>query len=576
MKPNSKRENTTVALIMSIAAIIFFCFNYFVPYYDDDIWYALRYIPGESLAPITNCTDILESQYHHYMGENSRALIHIALQSILAILPDVGFDIVNTAVFLLLVWCMAIYTQGHRDTPRPITLLISLIGIYALLPDMDYLYYWAAGSLNYMWTSVTTLSFMLMWQHTTSQHRPITIASIGMALWSFCCGFGHEALSLPVGAAILIYMLTHYRSIGSNQTTLIAIAYGLGCVAILASPGLENKAQHIAYDSAAQYLSAIVITMRQLRAIPLCILVFVLLCLRKSWRTTLWEWIRSNSFLLTTAIVAFLFVISIRAGAYTMRIFYAAEFFALLILLRLAGKWLHHTTSRTINAASIIASVLVVVWCIAILPHAYATGKQHKALLQQYSNDSDGVMFIDQETTPRWAHTWVMNLHSTYYEAPEAEWRGFVIPLIDLQDSLAVPYPMTARNSDNSYQLYNKYIEILPYGIKEVIEQPATFFTPLHKVAGDNPFYITADSCYVVADIDSTTTDIEWQWLYYPATWSDPSASLPGRIRRLVAPHTLPPAQPMLYPDTILLPDHRQYVIYKRPPYRRLEGIEKI
>ena len=133
---------------MVLTAIVFFCFNFFVPYYDDDVWYALRYIPQETLSPITGLGDILLSQYHHYMGENSRALIHIALQSLLATLPYYVFDIVNTLIFILMVWCMAQYTQAHKRTPLPITLLLIVAGIYGLLPDMDYLFYWAAGALN--------------------------------------------------------------------------------------------------------------------------------------------------------------------------------------------------------------------------------------------------------------------------------------------------------------------------------------------------------------------------------------------------------------------------------------------
>ena len=84
-----------------------------MPYYDDDVWYALRYVPSETLSPIASFMDILVSQYHHYIGENSRALIHIALQSLLATLPDYGFDIANTLVFTLLLWCMALFIQKH-------------------------------------------------------------------------------------------------------------------------------------------------------------------------------------------------------------------------------------------------------------------------------------------------------------------------------------------------------------------------------------------------------------------------------------------------------------------------------
>lgn len=569
------KQKIAIIVTLSITAIIFFCLNFFVPYYDDDVWYALRYIPGVTLSPISNFSDILLSQYHHYIGENSRCLIHIALQSLLAILPDYGFDIVNTLVFILLLWLTARYTQQNKSV-QPSTLLMIVTAIYLLLPDMDYLFYWASGSLNYMWTSVATLSFMLMWQHITQHNKSISATSIGLAVWAFCCGCGHEALSLPVGATLLIYMLVHHSKIGFNQTTLVAIAYGLGCVAILISPGLENKAQHIAYESVQHFVSSLILTLRNLRAIPLCILITAIACCRKLWRKTLIQFAKDNVYLIICTAIAFIFVASIHSGAQNMRIFYGAEFFALLLLMRLFFMLLHKSSSRTTMVTGIALGSLLIIGSIAILPLAHHTGLLHKSIFEQYNNDEDGIIFLDQEHTPLIAQNWVMDLHKIYYEAPEAEWRGFVVPLAGLNDTLNVPTPLIARNSDMSYKLYGRYIQILPWGVKEAIESPEAFFTSANKVVGNNPFYITPDSGYVITSLNNIPSHAEWQWQYKAASWRDPSASFLGWIKRVVAPHTLPTTAPMQFPDTVALPDGRKYVIYVRPPYNILQGIEKV
>ena len=566
----------TPTVILLLSAIVFFCFNFFVPYYDDDVWYALRYVPGETLSPIASFMDILVSQYHHYIGENSRALIHIALQSLLATLPDYGFDIANTLVFTLLLWCMALFIQKENRKVQPVTLLMIVAGIYWLLPDMDYLFYWAAGSLNYLWTSLASLSFLLLWRHIAPHHKPITLATIGMALWAFCCGFGHEALSLPIGATLLIYMIAHYRNIGANQTTIVAIAYGLGCLCILLSPGLENKAQHIEYNSVGHFISSLILTLRNLRAIPLCILTVAIACCRKPWRDAMRRFVKENIYLIICTIIAFVFVASIRSGAQTMRIFYGAEFFALLLLLRIFYNILQTLPSRVVKASSLALASLLIVWAIAILPLAYHTGVAHKSIFEQYHDDQDGIIFLQQEETSPINENWVMDIHHIYYEAPESEWRAFVVPLVDLDDTLAIPTPLIARNADMSYQLYNKYIQILPWGAQEAIESPATFFTTANKVEGNNPFYITRDSSYVIAPLSDLPPHAKWQWQYKPASWRDPSASLLGWLKRVIAPHTLPLTAPMQFPDTVTLPDTREYVIYVRPPYNTLQGIEAI
>lgn len=560
--------------IWVVVAIIFFCLNLFVPYYDDDVWYSLHYIPGEILSPITQFSDILVSQYHHYIGENSRALIHVSLQSLLSVLPDWGFDLVNTAIFLLLVYLVTIYTQPRHRAIQPIALLLTVIGIYGLMPDMDYLFYWAAGSLNYLWSSVATMLFLLIWHSCRTENDKIKNSSWLYAIISFICAFTHEAFALPICATILLHMIANYRDIGYNNKTLMALAYGIGGLAILLAPGMENKTSHIAYESTHHYIQQLIITVRNLRAIPLCMMIAAISCSKKSWRTYLTHFIKANRDLLFIAIMAFLMIAVVRAGAYNLRTFYAAEFFALLVLLRYIHPILDKASYRWRVGLSIAICMLIVGWSIIVLPAAHRTGKQHRALFTEYSTDNDGVLFIAQESTPSIAQAWVMNLHKYYYNTPESQWRAFVIPLVGLNDTLRVPSPLLARNDDYSYKLYNKYIEILPHSIKPAIEQPDQFFILQNKVAGNNPFYITSDSCYIIAAIDTLSSGNRWQWHYHKASWREPSASIPGFFKRCIAPQTLPLTQPIEYPDTVSLPDRRSYVIYARPPYRTLKSIE--
>lgn len=569
------RKSATI-IILFITAIVFLCLNLFVPYYDDDIWYALRYVPNESLSPITNFHDILISQYHHYIGENSRAIVHIVLQSILAILPDYGFDILNTIVFLLLVWLVTRYTQSPNEKIYPLSLLLTIAGIYWLLPDMNYLFYWAAGSLNYMWTSVATVLFILYWQHIIQTDECIKGRTWLYAVATLCCASLHEAFAIPIGGAILLYMLIHFRRIGYNTTTLIAIAFGMGCMTILLAPGLGNKASNIGYASIQEYISSVVVSLRSLRVIPLCAIIFLTSLCRKSWREKMLQFVRENSFILLITIISVVFIISIRAGVHTMRIYYATEFFALLLLLRYLNSTLHPLQQNTKKRIGIGVSALLVVWAAVILPECYRTGKQHYALVTAHKNDSDGIIFLPQEDTKKIATPWVMNLHQLYWLAPEAEWRAFVTPLTQLQDTLAVSKPIIQRNPDQSYRLYNRYIQFIPHELQAAIETPDEFFTAAHKIPGNNPFYGTSQGEYIIAQADSLSSGNQWYWHYYPASLREPSASVMGFLRRAFAPETFPQSEPILWIYTVILPDKRFYLIVERPQYRTVKSIEPI
>lgn len=567
------KQKIAITIILSIIAVVFFCLNLYVPYYDDDIWYALRYIPGETLSPITHFGDIIESQYHHYMGENSRAIIHISLQTLLSVLPEQGFDLINTIVFLLFVYMTARCVQGNNTPIKPLSILLSVVAIYALLPDMDYLFYWAAGSLNYMWTSVASLLFLLLWQHINEKETHSKGHIVILMLMAFLCAFGHEAFSLPIGASILIYMLTHHHRIGSNSITFVAIAYGLGCMTLIIAPGVANKTQHIDYTSISQYISSLAITLRHLRAIPIGMAIMLACCCKKKWRNGMAMFIKENSILFTTVCIAFLFAVIVGADAQVMRIFYACEFFAMLLLLRLVYRTIDLYSCNVQRAIATVLMCSIAIWCIVVLPVASCNGQQHRQLFEEYATDPDGIIYLSSNNTPTPAQPWVTNLLNLYYNSPNAEWRNFVIPLRQLDDTLAIPSPLLARNSDNSYKLYDKYIKILPSAVEPAIESPEKFFIPPHKVAGNNPFYITTDSCYVISPLDSLSTAIQWQWLYQPVSRSDKSASIAGKIKRWITPHTFPSSQPIQWCDTVVLPDNRQYIVIATPPYRTLRGI---
>lgn len=568
------KQKIIIASILIITAIVFLCLNLMVPYYDDDIWYSLHYIPGELVAPITQFSDIITSQYHHFVNENSRAIIHITLQSILSILPDYGFDILNTLIFILFICATTKYVQLPNRVVSPLALLLTISSIYLLLPDMDYLFYWAAGSLNYLWVSLVTIIFLFIWHKEISIKRNIDYRSWIYAIIAFGCAFTHEAFAIPVGIALLIYMLVNYRLIGVNNSTLIALFYGIGCLLLLVAPGMENKTQHIGYVSIEEYIQQLFTTLRSLRVFPLCILVAIASCCRTSWRKNLISFIKDNRYLLLITTLSLIIILALCAGARNMRVFYATEFFALLSLLRYVHLLLNHVSQASEHKLALALSILCIAWCAVIIPVCYESGKGHHNLFTQYQNDDDGVLFLPEENIPRYAERWTINLHKLYYHTPESEWRGFVIPLAHLTDSLKAPYPLLTRNENLTYALYNKYILILPHSVQAAIESSEEFFTPQHKVKGNNPFYITSDSCYIITPTDSLSTEAKWQWHYYQASLNEPSASLPGYIRRLVAPQSLPLTAPVEYPDTITLPDKRSYVIYNLTPYRTLNSIE--
>lgn len=565
-------------IILLGMALFFYCMNSFMPYYDDDIWYAYRYVPQETLSPIHTVSDILVSQYHHYIGEQSRAVVHILLQTLMSLLPDWAFDLLNTAIFILLLGCIVRYTAGKTDRNPALDSLIAFVAVFCLLPDMDYLFYWAAGALNYLWPSVATLLFLLFWQKIPDRQHPSTLRAALCIGAAFLCAFSHEALSLPVGAALCIQTLLHRRRIGNNLATYVVVAYLAGCLFLLLSPSVLLRINRMIPDAdKTEYISLAIDKFRHLRALPLlCMLVLLSAC-RARWRKSFRRFCGENRFLVTICIVAVPLAFYVGSATSNMRAFYGAEFYSMLFLLRFCNSRLRPRIARFSSMCTVALSVALLLWAIPVSVHSRKVGQQHKQLFTGYRESPDGMVYISGQSPATILRPWVMDLRKRYLYDYESEWRTFVIPLAQTpRRTMQVPRPLLSRDAAGRYKLYGAYIRILPAELRTAVENPEKFFVPANKMKGNNPFYSSPHSGYMIAPLDSIPPSSSWQWIYGPVSWKDPSASVSGFLRRLLMPATFPLSEPVLWIDTIQSPAGQQYATVRLPAFRQVNAVSPL
>lgn len=564
-----------IGIALLCMALFFYGMNSFVPYYDDDIWYAFRYVPHETLSPIQSASDVLVSQYHHYVRENSRAVVHVVLQSLMAALPERGFDLLNTAVFVFLMVCIVRYTADAEGRNSLLTYLAAFTTVFLLLPDMDYLFYWAAGSLNYLWTSAAVLVFLLLMRAVKTGRRFTGFRAALCVAAAFLSAFSHEALALPAGVALIVYLIRHYRSIGCNLPTLMSAAYGAGCLCLLLAPSITVRMNRMLPDAeTTEWLFLALGKFLQLRAFPLVCLLALLSGCRARWRISFRRFCRENGYLCVMCASAILFAFYVGSGTSNMRSFYGAEFFSMLLLLRFYDQRIRGSIARHSKAIAASLSAALIVWGAAVTLEAGKAGEVHRRLFTDYQERSDGLLYVPKHPVARFLRPWVMVVRKCYLTDYESEWRAFVLPLAQRRgETLRVPTPLLSRHTDGRYKLYGAYIRILPAELQAAIETPNDFFIPANKVQGINPFYLSPHSDYMVAQLDSMTLSENWQWIYEPVSWRDPSASLFGFLRRLAKPGSFPTTEPVLWQDTIQLPTGERYVSVQMPRYRRVKGV---
>lgn len=575
VRNSSPGEKRLLCVVYVAMAVYVYAMNSFMPYYDDDIWYSYRYVAAEELSPLRHVGDVFESQYWHYIDENGRAVVHVLLQTLLGFLPETLFDILNTVMFLLLLTLVAGRVAGSL---RFSTVLFAGAALLWLLPAGDYLFYWAAGSLNYMWTSAAVLLFVAVWDDVRRGGR---LTRRYPALWvvlSFLSGWSHEALALPVCAALLLWMALHHRRVGCNMLTLVTLAFCTGSLALAFAPSMGERTELLWADGMwRERIEALVVRLRELRALPLLYAVWLVSLLTRRGRRLLRLYGRRYSFWLYVHVASLLFTIYVGCSTSNMRPFYGLEFFSVLLLTAYWVLLSRHIASRAVRFFSFALSMVWVIWASAVSVAAHRVGTTHRALFDDYKTSGNGVVYLPCDTVSPLLRPWVMDLRQRYLVDWEGDWRCFVIPLSERLDTvMRVPRPMLSRDSCGCYELYNRYICVFPAELRDVVEQPQAFFTEEHRVPGDNPFYQPAGGRYMIASLDSVPADAEYGWSYEPVSWRDPAYSLSGVLRRMIAPASYPEAEPVLFPDTVLLPGGARYMMVELPRYRRVRSVEPL
>ena len=142
----------------------------------------------------------------------------------------------NALFFTLFIFFTAkIAIKKEPITPSKIFILFSLIWFLNPVPGETWL--WMCGALNYLWSAVFTMGFLLLLKRSVYGIKYKWFAFI------FCifCGWQHEAFSAPIlGAGILYYLIKKPKL--TQLTLLLWAGYFIGTLLIIFAPGSIHRA----------------------------------------------------------------------------------------------------------------------------------------------------------------------------------------------------------------------------------------------------------------------------------------------------------------------------------------------
>ena len=223
--------------IFLYSGISFYLMNLYTPFNGDDYGYA--YIIGDqNHSPIKTFADVYTSQHNHYLQVNGRIIPHVLEQTFMGIFGKTIFNILNTIIYLYLIFFIHCLLKKKLSNKQNIILLL-LICISSLYcfsyPGQTEL--WMDGSFNYMWP--TFLSLFVVYLFQKKQNYKI-YQNILLFIFSFIASCTHEGIVIPI-TGFLLFFLLFFQNFRYITNYIIAVGYTLGALVVSLSPGILRR-----------------------------------------------------------------------------------------------------------------------------------------------------------------------------------------------------------------------------------------------------------------------------------------------------------------------------------------------
>ena len=195
-------------LLLTIIFFLMLGLNLLTPMYLDDYAYSFSWATGER---ITGISQIFSSMRAHASIMNGRLFCHFLVQLSL-FLPHIIFKLVNTCMFISLLWLLKKICDPHGQLNFIFYLLI-FVAVWYFTPAFGQVMLWQDGSINYLWSAVFSLLFLypyyFLYSKKTSTFFERKYIIILFCIYSvFVGGYSEVSAFSVIGGAILFLLVS--------------------------------------------------------------------------------------------------------------------------------------------------------------------------------------------------------------------------------------------------------------------------------------------------------------------------------------------------------------------------------
>ena len=432
---SKKTVRIGIGAFLLIIGSLFYLMNMYTPICGDDYLYSFYLTPvaaksffeGASIGfeqKISSFTDVIFSQYNHYFYVNGRTIPHILEQSFAGLWGENCFNLINVFAFLLLNM-LVIWISGKRNLTKFGYWVAAVFFIWFLLPCPVDLFLLMSGALNYTWSAVLCLAFLLVYTKVLHMERVNWGVAFLLFLLGVISGWTHESLVIGISGALFIIYCVQYnkRKPKSPEIALVA-GFWLGTLLLCLSPAARGRAS---FDHPSIWETFLLI-IGELRAFYVLLFLLVYTFFREKRNNnnhTLRKFFYDNQLYFYVILIELVF--SLVIGFRNVRQLFGIELFSVVILIKLISE---QTSFNAVwcRSVSIVAASAIVLHMAFVIPCAKRSHAQFQDIVTTYLHSEDGVVSFRYEEFPCWVDSYVWRFGGY------ADWEAFCISVYYMGD----------------------------------------------------------------------------------------------------------------------------------------------
>lgn len=466
------RNHTKYRLLLIVVCAMMLCLELLdAPTLSDDMIYRFMWHADES-APVESINtlgDLLHSQWEHYQSTNGRWLVHLLAQAFLVFVPPVVLQVLNALLFTCLLHLSVKWVVGDDKDKQLFVGMMMLFLLFVVFQGFRTTMLWSLGAFNYLWVLVATMA-LIEWREKSGESSEEREERWLLSPLAFLVGCGHEALSVPVSAALLFWLVVNRSNRRARQLLPFALCYWLGTLTILLSPGIWNRSTE-GISLMSRLVSGAVNLVFNMRVVWL--LMIALLVLWRCKRALLKTHLQQHLYIYVALLVS-VGIVTV-CGTNLERVCFYTDFLAMLLLMRVLVQTVGEHWRRGLTSVACAIVLLMFVPAYLVRQENYDNWEQAETQMRQTGQELVAVR------CPQKGVNRLLDYCRNHYVNPSVEF-GFYCSYMAFDSS--------DINMRCAASLYGKErLTFLPYDVVRRIEADSTAFAD-YELCADGSLYV--------------------------------------------------------------------------------------